>query len=358
MTSTIFKPLLRQGLEQKKRKMKDHDSLNGQTVPITQSLIAADILRDLTGLTDRSVIGLLEVRPANEFIKLANAQPDPIYLYPYLIIEGEFVIFFGDPGSGKTVFSYGAGLEMARSGHKVLYVDLELSPKQFQKRFTNDNGECLVFPENFYRAEFARLDGLPERVEYDDYFFDSLRWALNRTNAKIVFLDNLTKLVAGDTDTAKHTIPVIEKLDRLRRAENLTLIVIEHNKKVDPHRPITLNDLQGSKMKSNLVDGVFTIGKSHKGKTCRYIKQLKHRSDDIKYDDENVKLFELSRKTGFLTLIPTGYGAEAEHLIEIEEREDIAVAVQMHEEGKSNVEIAKMLGVSEGAVRKWLKKRR
>jgi DNA-binding NarL/FixJ family response regulator len=76
------------------------------------------------------------------------------------------------------------------------------------------------------------------------------------------------------------------------------------------------------------------------------------------YDEENVKLFELSKETGFLTLVPTGYGAEEEHLRPLEgpeKQEKIALANQMKKEGKNNSEIGRALDVSEGTIRNWLK---
>jgi len=304
--------------------------------------------------------GLFEIQTANEAIQQAMNQPNPVQLYQPLILENEFIILFADTGVGKTVLSFQMAIEIARQNITVIYLDLELSKKQFQKRYTSDeNGKAYLLPDNLYRLCFTRLKKVPRGISYEDYFFKSLISAIQITGAKVVFLDNLTKLAAGDTDSAKNSIPILERMNDLKADFGLTIIVLEHNKKVDTSRPIQLNDLQGSKMKSNLCDAVFTIGRSAKDKNIRYIKQLKVRDGEVVYDTENVKVCELSKANGFLSFTDIGFASEFEHLKEVTEKDRadrVAEAMDLKRQGLSNTAIAKSIGVSEGAVRKWLKK--
>lgn len=103
------------------------------------------------------------------------------------------------------------------------------------------------------------------------------------TGFKCISLDNMSMLYQGDTDKSKYVAPFIAKLKGLCKSYNITLILIDHTKKRDHHFPITLNDLNGSKMKSNLVDNVICIGRSSQGKDIRYVKQLKVRSSEMIY---------------------------------------------------------------------------
>ena len=138
----------------------------------------------------------------------------------------------------------------------------------------------------------------------------------------------------------------------------LTIIVLEHNKKVDTSRPIQLNDLQGSKMKSNLTDAVFTIGRSAKDKNIRYIKQLKVRDGEVIYDTENVKVCELSKTGGYLSFTDIGFANEFEHLKEVTEKdkgEKIAEVRELSRQGKSQRQISIEVGISLGSVNKYLK---
>jgi len=323
---------------------------------ITQSLINDDVIGKIRNISPSSC-GLFNLHTANEAMMLALQQPDPVYLYPVLILQNEFIICFADPGAGKTVLCFNAAKQIAESGHTTLYFDLELSKKQFQRRYTDDQAKPMEFAPNLYRLDFARLTETPKGISYEDFFFESLLEAVGRTNAKVIFLDNLTKLAAGDTDTAKAAIPILERLNRIKLEEGLTIIALEHNKKVDPSRGIHLNDLQGSKMKSNLVDSIFSIGKSARDTNIRYVKQLKARDGEIIYDSENVLVCELSRHNGFLSFQERGFGPELEHLKPITDKEEkIATAIALKSAGLSNVEIASQFGVTEACIRKWLRR--
>ncbi|MEP6466167.1 MAG: AAA family ATPase [Parafilimonas sp.] len=303
-------------------------------------------------------VGLFEIETANEAIKNALTMPDPIYLFDVLIQEKELIILFADTGIGKTVYAMQAAIHIASNGYKVLFLDLELSKKQFQKRYTNDNGEPYPMPETLYRCGYSRLRKVPHDISYTDFFFQSLKLLIERTKAEVIFIDNLTKLAAGDTDSAKATIPILEGLN-LYREQGLTIIAIEHNKKVDSSRPIQLNDLQGSKMKANLVDSIFTIGRSSKDKNLRYVKQIKVRDGESRYDTDNVMSMEISKEQGFLGFTVTGFVSEYEHLKQFNEGEKESIIKQVKDlssKNKSQREISKELNISLGAVNKYLHK--
>lgn len=303
------------------------------------------------------ICGLFEVQTANEAIAQAAGMPDPIYLFDVLIQEGELVVCFADTGLGKTVYCMQAAISIAKQGHNVLFLDLELSKKQFQKRYTGEDGIPYPLPDNLFRIGYSRLRKVPQGVDYTAFFFESLNQAIEQTGATVVFIDNLTKLAAGDTDTAKATIPILEGLNDLKADRGITIIAIEHNKKVDTSRPIQLNDLQGSKMKANLVDSVFTIGRSHSDKHLRYVKQVKVRDGELRYDMENVAVYQLI-KDKYLRFDHIGYGNELDHLKQQNEgdkADKMAEAQTLREQGLSNREVARRMGVSEGAVRKWFK---
>jgi KaiC/GvpD/RAD55 family RecA-like ATPase len=260
-----------------------------------------------------TITGMFRVRSARDVLTQAALQDDPIELYSPLIVENELIIVFADTGIGKTVFGVQMGISMAAK-QVVLYVDLELSDKQFEKRYKDQQGQHYQFPPNFFRADFTPRFQPPKGLSYEEYFIQSLEQAIEATSARVVIIDNMTKIAAGDTDTAKATIPVMENLNRLKFDSGITFVVLEHNKKVDSTRPISLNDLQGSKMKSNFADAVFSIGRSQTDKNLRYIKQLKVRSAELIYDTENVATYEITSEGGFLHFEPIGFGSEYEFL--------------------------------------------
>src|SRR5690606_9350366 len=307
----------------------------------------------------KPIPNMFEVRTANQVLKDAAAMPDPIELFSPLIIQGELIILFADTGIGKTALIVQVAIHMAKGGWTVLYIDLELSDKQFEKRYRNDEGIHFEFPESFYRASYAALRTLPN-VDYDKFFINSLKSSIDKTQASVIIIDNMTKVVSGDTDSAKNAIPIMNSLSELKSDKGLTFIILEHNKKVDDWRPISLNDLQGSKMKSNFADSVFTIGRSANDKGIRYIKQLKVRSAEMEYDSESVLICELTKEDGFLGFKEIGRGNESDLLKVVTEESrnsKIETVLTLKAQGLSNVAIAKELGVSEGAIRKVTKNR-
>lgn len=303
---------------------------------------------------------MFEVRTANQVLSDAASQPDPIELFKTLIIEGEIHILFADTGIGKSTLSVQIGIAIAQSFDRdILYLDLELSDKQFEKRYRNNEGIHFTFPERFHRAAYAPLHHAFANSDYDELFISSLLVSIQRTSATVVIIDNMTRVVAGDTDSAKNAIPIMTSLLKLKAEKKITFIILEHNKKVDNWRPICLNDLQGSKMKSNFADAVFTIGRDANDKNIRYIKQLKVRSAELEYDSDNVLICELTKEKGFLGFKEIGYGNELDLLRTNSpecKSDKVERAIQLKGEGLSNVAIARELNVSEGAIRKWIKK--
>lgn len=302
--------------------------------------------------------GLFKVQTGNETILNAKQEKDPVHLYPVLVIENELTILFAETGVGKTILAMQMAISIAENGNIVLYFDLELNDKQFQKRFTNEIGISYTFPDNFYRASFERNCEIPVWLAYEEYFLNSVLEQVKSKNATVIIIDNLTKLVAGDTDTAKGTIPILEKLKKLMTTHSLTIIVIEHNKKVDNNRPIQINDLQGSKMKANFADAVFTIGRSVNAKDTRYIKQLKVRGGEEEYTTDNVLVCELSFDKGYLSFKEINTQNEyslLKPMTDEEKKVRIEKVKELSKNGMSQREIAKELQIGLSTVNKYLK---
>jgi KaiC/GvpD/RAD55 family RecA-like ATPase len=302
-------------------------------------------------------VGFFRIRTANQCISDAKTQPVPRNLYRSLIYEGEITFLFADTNVGKSIFAVQIANEISGTD-KVLYIDLELSDKQFQNRYSEDYHNEFVFNNNFMRIDFMRPFQLPEGRNYDDCFIDYLKGLIVKTDTKVIIIDNMTKLISGDTDTARAAKPLMDRLCDLKFEYGLTLLLLEHTRKTDMSRPISLNDLQGSKMKANFADAAFSIGRSVKDKNLRYVRQLKCRSGEISFDSDNVPVYEIVKENSFLHFKFLDYDTEYNHLkqpSENDKEQRKQTAAELKTQGKSNREIARQLGVSEGAVRKWFK---
>ena len=144
-------------------------------------------------------------------------------------------------------------------------------------------------------------------------------------------------------------------LHRLKRKYALSLLVLGHTPKRDGSRPLTLNDLGGSRHLANFADAVVGLGRSARDADVRYLKQLKVRSAETEYHGEHVATLRLEKPGNFLGFTLLGYGPESEHLKERTDDERAqrdAAILDLHAEGKSYREIAAQLAISKNTVQK------
>lgn len=335
------------------------ESLKADAERLSNEVVTPDsILTDNKHDASTHPFGFFRVNTAYNDLMEANKEPIPRDLYFGLMNEGEITILFADTGIGKSIFAYQMAEYISKTD-KVLYLDLELSKKQFEKRYSNDYREHYHFNSNFLRVEFQRPFFVPNGVSYDDYFMQSLVSLIDGTGAKIVIVDNMTRLISGDTDKAQSAKPLMDKLNNLKFEKELSLLLLEHNKKTDPHRPIQLTDLQGSKMKTNFADAIFSIGRNSFDPNQRYVVQLKCRTDEAIYNRENVSVYDVVKENSFLHFKYNKSCAEVE-LVKEQTEKDIEdrnlEIVSLKNQGLSGRKIAEKVGISEKRVRDILKK--
>jgi RecA-family ATPase len=305
-------------------------------------------------------IGIFSVKTANKWIDEAKKRPIPKMLFSELWFEGELCILFADTGMGKSILAVQIGNSISRGNNipgfrfeankqLVLYCDFELSDKQFENRYSIDYSNHYVWDENFYRIEINPESEIPQEYKtFEDYLNFSIEQTLIETGAKILIIDNITYL-KSETERAKDALPLMKHLKKLKNKYNLSILALAHTPKRDLTKPITRNDLQGSKMLINFCDSSFTIGESSQDTGIRYLKQIKERFTSKIYDSENVVLCELDKPDNFLRFEFMGFSKESEHLRYISENDMEAMkarVIELKEQGKSYRDIGNELGFS------------
>lgn len=300
-------------------------------------------------------VGIFTIKTANRTIQEAALRPDPISLYLGLIYEGELSCMFSDSNLGKSIFAVQIATKIAEQ-MKVLYFDFELSDKQFQLRYTDENGVLNQFPDNLYRVEIDR-DALDVSGDFEDAVMDNIEQAAVQTGAKVLIVDNLTYLCAA-SEKGDLAGRLMIRLMSLKKKYDITMLILAHTPKRLLTNPITQNDLAGSKKIFNFFDSVFAIGKSAKDENLRYIKQIKVRYGSFTYDSNNVIVSTIEKVGAFLQFVNIGYATEKEHLKEPSEK-DVSQMIenikQLRARGKSIREIAKELNISKTRVGKIVK---
>ena len=182
---------------------------------------------------------------------------------------------------------------------------------------------------------------------------------IEETKASVLIVDNLTFLRQAN-ENSREAIELMRELKALKDKHSLSILALAHTRKRGLHRPISLNDLQGSRVLANFADSIFAIGQSSVSHDARYLKHIKQRSREILHDAEHVAGFTLSKNgKNFLSFSFVGFSLEVSHLKDI----DATVNVRFQQarriqdlaaNGKSQRTIAAELGISAATVNRYL----
>jgi len=313
--------------------------------------------------------GLFTVKTASRWIEQAKTRPIPKMLFGEFWFEGELCILFADTNLGKSILgvqisnsiSRGEqipGFKLEAIKQRIVYFDFELSDKQFEIRYSKQYADHYEFNDYFYRAEINSDAPIPEGYEsFETYLNQSLEQTIIETGANVLIIDNLTYLKSA-TETAKDALPLMKHLKALKSKFNLSILALAHTPKRDLSKPITRNDLQGSKMLINFCDSSFSIGESSTDKSIRYLKQIKARNTEIIYDSESVCICQIDKPFNFLQFEFVSFGTERDHLKQITDKDrstEKERIIEMKQQGKSLREIGSELGISHMKVSRVLK---
>lgn len=318
----------------------------------------------------RKDTGFFKIKTAAQWTKEAARTPDAKMLFSEMWYEGEICILFADTNVGKSILAVQiadsisrgvpiAGMKYEADAQKVLYLDFELSKKQFGKRYKDDQNNIYPFNDNFYRAELNPDCIVPERFEtFEDYIYSSIEESILETNAKIVIIDNITFL-KDDNERAKDASELMKYMKTMKVHYDLSILALAHTPKRNPLLPITQNDLQGSKMMMNFCDSSFAIGESQSEEGLRYVKQIKVRDDEKFYGAENVWVARVEKPGDFLQFAFIGNSPEWEHLKEMspdQKQELIDNVKKKCAEGMTQREVGKLYNISAATVNRYLSK--
>lgn len=316
------------------------------------------------------------LRTANDWLLEAKRRPIPKMLLGEFWLEGELAIMFADTGKGKSILAVQIAEAITRGNNigpiktgsgpqTVLYLDCELTEKQFEMRYAadaEDGDEFLKnhyeFSDNFFRAQIDLSGKVPAGFEnFEHYLRESLGQLAAHVSAGVLIVDNISVLQRSN-ENAGAALTLMRELRRLKNEQGLSILVLAHTPKRVATRPLTLNDLAGFKTLSNFADNVFAIGQSRIESDIRYLKHLKQRSTEMFCDERNVPAFRIVKRGGnFLSFEFLRYTTEAVHLFNYGDKmafRRVAMVKKLAQAGMSQRGIAAEIGISLGAVNKYL----
>jgi predicted ATP-dependent serine protease len=300
---------------------------------------------------------ITKIRTANACVTEAKSLPQMEPLFGNLWQSGQITFLVGDTGIGKSILSVQIGNSVAKgesicdvfptiSGEKVgLYYDLELSDRQFEKRFPNAN-----FSDKFYRIVVN-----PNCIGCN-LNFEAIKTDIEETGAKFIILDNITALKLQSTVDAEVAINIMKQLKQLQIEMNISILILAHTPKLQVGQPLSVNDLAGSKHLSNFADSIIVIGRSKQGNDLRYLKQVKSRDAEELEGVAILKLVSVNNSLGFKFI---GIDSEKDHLLQsnsaITKRDQyIDTVLKLQKEGKTLQEIGDIIGVDKSTISRWL----
>jgi len=321
-------------------------------------------------IPDHDRDGAFIIKPAGTWLQATSETATAKMLFDRFWFEEELCILFADTNAGKSILAVQIGDSISRgepvSGFEtevapatVLYFDFELTDKQFKTRYHQPGYGEYKFNSNFLRAVFNPSSGRARRFSsFQEYISNELENAIINTKAKVLIIDNLTCL-RYDTYAITGALNLIYSLQSLKSKYGLSILVLAHTPKRNPLKPITRNDLQGSKMLINFCDSAFAIGESQTVSGLRYVKQIKQRSIGETYGAEKVCLCNIVKQHNFLQFEFAGHDHEAAHLASYTEQQrkanEVCIA-ELNKAGLSIRQIAAKVNVSTATVFRALKR--
>ena len=293
--------------------------VNGNISALANKDIQAEVREHMQEKQTKSFI---TIDSFHNYIEEGKMMEAPKELIPHVLVEHETTILFGDTGLGKSTFAMQIACEVAEQTSKatnyfgnacqvskkkrVLYVNFELSQQQWAKRFQNK-----AVPDNLF---IANIDySLMHDVTDQSHILDEIQRIAVENEIEVVIIDNLTNLCINSKEGGEAG-NIMLQLISLRLTHDWTMLILAHVPKRKPCDPLSLNDLAGSKILSNLADNVIGLNKSKKDKSARYIIQLKYRSFPIELDYKNVQELRLTMSDDWLHFEYGDYDEERTHL--------------------------------------------
>ena len=272
---------------------------------------------------ENPVESYFKVRTGKEWMDEAKSIPIRKKLAGDLWFEGENAVLFADSNAGKSILavqiadSISRGvplnpLELTADAQKVVYFDFKMESPQFYARYSIDGQNPYPWNRNFIRVEINEDAHYP-RGNFTQFICDAIEVVMQRVGAKVGIIDNISFL-NDELEKSKAAAPLIKMLKTVKKKNGFSFLILAHTPKRLCTRPITKNDLSGSKQIMNLIDSAFAIGDSRQEVNLHYLKQIKTRNSKVLYDKDNVLLCRIIKDSNFLRFEFLGEALEIDHL--------------------------------------------
>lgn len=237
-----------------------------------------------------------------------NKSYDDIeYLFYPLFRERQLGCIFGKTGQGKSIITLDIANQIAsgktywegefkvdKKPQNVLYIDFELGGEILMKRYKNKDISKNLYIHCVDNFEYNKYIGINNKINVKlENSLNYIEKLSEKYNSKVIFIDNLSN-IADQVEQATDAEMFVNELYGRVKHKKITIILIAHTPKIPNNVIIELNHLKGSSTLSKTFGSVIAFNKT-KEKNISYIKQVKYRSEECIYDEENVGMFEFNK---------------------------------------------------------------
>ena len=287
-------------------------------------------------------------------------------IFGKLWFMGDICVLFSDSNIGKSTLANDIVFGILQKGWdffgensesctvkeplNVIYYDFETSDNQYMVKYRN-------MPDvNFSRITMDYFDA--------NFSFDAedvagnIKTMIRDDSHNIIVVDNLSAIEGMAAGGFKKIREFVYKLKRIITLNgNTSILLLAHTVKRNQTKPITQNDLLGSKAIINFCDSAFALGPSVKGEDVRYIKHIKARQA-MKYEEVAEIYLE---STPYPHFVFGEWTDEEEHLKKNAKKSKIdeelgGEIMLLLNHGKSIREIANITGTSKSTVHRYITK--
>lgn len=287
------------------------------------------------------------LRRANEIAR--QNFTDERFLFDEFWREGEVALMFGGESSGKSTLatqiadSIAKGrsigdLRMTAKRQKVLFVDLNMSERQFAARYAG-----ATLSANLYHYRPESEDGLAQCIE---------RYIIER-DMRVIIIDSIEEL-KRTLYGVRETLTFMRQMRRLSRRYGVSVLVLatDHITLDSDTTPDTVSEYR---LICSAADCVFAIGDLGDEPGKRYLRQLRSRAEKIVWNLEDAPQFTIERdQKGTPTAV---FDERFSPEIDVELRARSIEVARMRQGGLTYREIAQRLGIPKTRVhelhRRW-----
>ena len=315
------------------------------------------------------------IRTANEAIQETLNKPVPPMLFDEFWTEGEFCVFFGNTGLGKSILAVQIadsiasgipidGFRIEVQPQKVIYFDFELSDRQFTGRMAEKTSDKKYtnpkkLSDNFYWIKRAKGIRGASADKKKTSLIEQIEHVIKETSAKVVIIDNMTAIGKNLSDP-KAAQSFLDEIDEIQIEYELSILMLAHTVKGISGKKLDLDDLKGSGDIKQMLDSSFSIGAAIWPNSVNhvYLMQMKQREEQPKFHAKNVVVLERLKDANHLKFKYVGVDMEA-NLLESNNQQSFedkrVIARDMKENGFTIDQIMDKTGLERGTVSKYTK---